>query len=303
MLAILSQRQGLHDLAERVRAIENRPAGQAQEGDTRGVPTGWGVAWGPARAASEGESVQGQTGAPGLLARGVVHEWFGPVDAPDAARGRGGQSVWSPPLCIFAHLARRSLVDAQSGGSDGWVVWIGRRCWAYPRVLAGGRDTDGALLDRSVFTDPPDDGGRLWAIELALRCRAVTAVIADGRGVDMAGSRRLQLAAKAGRALCLVARPAEEMRELSAAATRWLVRRAPSPGESAKESGEAGEGGPRWIVELLRCKGVRPVAGALRPVIVEWDHAQGAVVVPADVVRRAGGATDEGERGRTRRTA
>lgn len=138
------------------------------------------------------------------------------------------------------------------------------------------------LLERSIFVDPPDQASRWWAIDLALRSRAAAAVIADASGMDMASSRRLQLAGEAGGAIGLLVRPEKDGGMLSAAATRWLVR----PQLSATDR-------PRWVLELVRAKGgwgalgAGPRGGAwaedLR-VIVEWNRENGAVVVPADVV-------------------
>jgi hypothetical protein len=200
-----------------------------------------------------------------------VHEWFG---AADAARR------WAPPLGILLHLALRSL----EGSPAGCVVWIGRRCWPYPQVL------NRAGLRRSIFIDPPDGASRLWAIDLAARCPGVAAVVADGSALDMAATRRLQLAAEAGSALVLCARPPNELDRLSAAATRWLVRCAPSTDKA-----------PRWIVELLRCKGVQPESEVLRT--VEWKGAQSGVVVHAALVDRPDPAERPQADARTRRSA
>jgi hypothetical protein len=207
------------------------------------------------------------------------------------------------------------------------VVWIGRAIRPYPHLLLRGRAPigrfassrqstanarDRLLLERSLFIDPPDDGTRLWAIDLALRCNAVCAVIADGCGLSMAQTRRLQLAAEAGGALVLLARPPEEEAELSAAMTRWRITPAPSSTDR-----------PRWSIELLRRKGARgglnvttagmtraprppaiveepitdgsvhfrgPAAGAeagMRHWLLEWNHVQGVIAVPADVVDRS----------------
>ncbi len=178
-----------------------------------------------------------------------LHEWFGV----------------SPPLGIFLHLARESLADRP-------VFWIGRRCRPYGQVLGP------ELLRRSIFVDPPDDASRLWAIDLAARCPAAALVIADGRRLDMAATRRLQLAAEAGSVPVLCARPPEEIKRLSAASTRWQVRCAPSTDKN-----------PRWIVELLRCKGMRPevrrTPGKGRWTM-EWKRAQRDVVVHAELVDR-----------------
>lgn len=264
-------------LARLVHALEAR-ADHDQATPPTPVPTGW--------AAS--------SSSPPLtsLPRGIIHEWFGPADPCDS---RSRPEPWAPALCILTHLARQALAQASGGSAEGRsggvVLWIGRRCRPYPPLLSGPTPRDHALLRRSIFIDPPDDAARLWAIELALRSPAAIAVIADGSRLNMSASRRLQLAAKAAGALALIARPPAELRQLSAAATRWLVRREPS--ESS---------GPRWSVELLRCKGgvEREGIGGVGGVgvgamlesrdrwIVEWSRAQSAVVVPAPLVRRSG---------------
>ncbi len=217
-------------------------------------------------------------GAEGFrLARGVVHEWFD-VAAEGEGEGEGGRPAaghpWLPPLCLFAHIVTLTLAAAPAG----WALWIGRRCWPTPHALfrCGGRP----LLARSIFVDPPDERSRLMAIDLAVRCPAAAAVVGDGSGLSMAASRRFQVAAGEGRALVMLARPAHEAAALSAAAARWAVRCVPSDRD-----------GPRWTVELLRCKGVRPADGAQRPWTAEWrghrhhHHGTGALAVSSDVAR------------------
>jgi hypothetical protein len=181
----------------------------------------------------------------------------------------------SPPLCILAHLAGAAMNQASDDEAcrgrniaahipppiappiAPYVAWIGRKCWPYPRLLIRSRGMDvdhsidqqggvedRSMLERSIFIDPPDDAARLWAIDLALRSGALAAVVADGSKLDMAATRRLQLAAEHGGALALLARPPRELDRLSAASTRWIVRSVPSPGRW-----------PRWSIELCRCKG------------------------------------------------
>jgi hypothetical protein len=119
----------------------------------------------------------------------------------------------------------------------------------------------------------------LWAIDLAMRSAAVNVVIADCSRLRMAESRRLQLAAERGRALALLARPAWEGGELSAASTRWRVRRSPSPSSA-----------PRWIVELLRCKQAQGRSGTLRGDLRAWEIgyvSPGHLRLVADVVDRS----------------
>ncbi|HYF14050.1 MAG TPA: hypothetical protein VD971_03140 [Phycisphaerales bacterium] len=194
----------------------------------------------------------------GTLRCGAVHEWF----------GEGDRRGWSPPLVVLADTARRT---AEAGGLTR-IVWVGRSCWPCPLFL----DRCRSVLDNSIFLDPPDDASRLWCIDAAARCGHPTLVVGDGQRCTLAHTRRLQLAAGAGSGLCLLARPACEAKELSAAVTRWMVARAPSLSER-----------PRWTVTLLRDKD-RPVRMDEHPVTtVEWDDAAGGLCVPAPVADRA----------------
>ncbi len=198
-----------------------------------------------------------------------LHEWFGLADAPR----------WIPPLGILLYLVSRSLTGegGEGGGGGRAVAWIGRHCWPFFQGLPpADRHT---FYQRSIFIDPPDDMSRLWAIDLAARCPATAMVIADGSGLNLAATRRLQLAAESGSARVLCARPPEEMDHLSAATTRWLVRSAPSADKI-----------PRWNVQLLRCKGMQPDGQWT----VEWKSAQRGVVVHAVLADRPDPASKKG---------
>ena len=227
--------------------------------------------------------------------RSAVHEWFGVAGQgdvrPDAAAPP--RRFWSPPLCVLTHLAWQAM--ARDGVGHRRVLWIGPRCWPHARVLVcdglGGR----RLLKRSIFADPPDAASRLWAIDLALRSGAVVAVVADGSGMDMAATRRLQLAAEAGRAPALLARPPHELSQLSAADTRWLVRADPEPARNhpldpTNLLARAPPRRPRWIIELRRCKRARTYdqTHATPRWALEWHRGNHAVVVSADLVDRPG---------------
>jgi protein ImuA len=131
---------------------------------------------------------------------------------------------------------------------------------------------------RAVFVDPSGDAERLWAIDQALRCRGVACVIADGSRLEMAASRRLQLAAREGGTLGLLARPLGELGELSAARTRWRAQ--PAPNLEARWFPE-----PAWTLELLRCKGLRPTTDARRWT-VRVHHDTGDVSVVPDAPDR-----------------
>lgn len=169
----------------------------------------------------------------GGLRAGAVHEWCG------AGGDRRAFVAWVPPLLMLAHLAHRAVMSRPGA----WSVWIGRRVWLHGHAACAALGGP----ERSLWVDVPDAGARLWAIEAALRCPGVT-VIADGCGFDSAASRRLQLAASSCGAFGVLARPAGELAEISFAATRWAV--SPAPG---------GDLAPRWMLTLVRCKGVRAV--------------------------------------------
>lgn len=226
---------------------------------------------------------------PGGVPRGLVTEWFGVApEGPHANRAAtaGGPRVprpssetpkagrrpslatWTPPLSLLVHLAHQvcgGARDVRGADDPGPVLWIGRRVWPYGRALVRAGPLGARLLARSLFVAMPDDvaptrpsgtrtpeaGARLWALDLALRCRAVAAVVADGSGFAMAASRRLQVAAEAGHAFVLLARPAEEFDVPSAAAVRFVVTR-------TAIDADARPGAPRscaWSLTLRRAKG------------------------------------------------
>lgn len=223
-------------------------------------------------------------GVDGGLMVGAVHECLGLcTGAPDSRRD------WMPPLSILLHLAWRSQIAGQQRGK---VVWIGRQVWPMPVTLAQGWNLRAGLIDHSLFVDAVRPSDRLWAIDVALRTAGVRMVIADGSGLDMAASRRLQLAAEAGTqrgVICILARPAHEESMLTCATTRWRI----SPAPVTINPGAADRFGcvrvvPRWNLELLRCKGMQPALHSQWRWVVEADHGKGLVCVPADVDRRSG---------------
>ncbi len=270
------------ELAKRIEAVElcHRQAGEVE------------------RAASVA------TGLPGpvdVLPRGVLHEWLCADDGDgdgkrdgagydlndgvghgkrergcdgNSERVRKSASDGSPPVSLFVHLA------AHACGSDaGLIVWIGRSLWPTPHALMrAGAHVGRNLLRDSLLLDPSTLADRLWAIDLCARSPATSVVIADASGMQLAHSRRLQLAAEAGGALALLARPHREHTTLSAAAMRWRVACVPSPTTR-----------PRWRVELVRCKGVQRCHDmeAKKSLVLERHRATGCMRVPGDVADRS----------------
>ena len=262
-------RVSLDHLTARIRAVEGR--GQAMLALPR-LSTGWQTVDRVLRSSplpSGGYGEDGRKIALGGLARRAVHEWFG--------SDRSADRPWTPPVCILVHLAWQAILSEKEVSQ---VVWVGRCVWPHPKWLVRCDEQGRSLLQRSIFVDPTVHSGaggrtrglRLWAIDVALRNPLVSMVIADGSQLNMAATRRLLLAAEVNNGLGLLARPASELTERSAATTRWRVDYASSTESSA-----------RWTIELLRNRSAHRWGGPFRWT-VQWDHETGAITVPADVV-------------------
>lgn len=202
-------------------------------------------------------------GAGVSIERGCLHEWFGGTSKGDSGVDCQRSGFWVPPIAVLLGVVS---VLAREGGV---VVWVGRRCWPLLQSLirVGGADPApcDVLYRRCLFLDPVSRADRVWATELAVCNPAVAVVITDGSGITMAESRRVQLAAARGGVCVLLARAPWEVRELSAARTRWSVSSLRTVGNEQA-----------WTVELLRCKGVQPERGARRW-SVRRDHATGTI--------------------------
>lgn len=202
-------------------------------------------------------AIKTRDGAPPLLMPGLLHEWF-------------ADGSPFPPLMLAVCLAHQSVASRERGRA----VFVGSRVFPYVRSLVRCR-TLAEVIARAIFVDA-DRSDRAFVLDAVPRCAATSFLIADGSGIDMAFSRRLQLAAGAGGTLAISLRPLSELRELSAAATRWRVRSCPSDDDQ-----------PRWSLELLRCKGLRPTADARRWT-VRVCHETGDVRVAPDAPDRCG---------------
>lgn len=273
-------------LMEQIRAIEGRWGGEtvrfgaSHENDDRFlIPSGF---------------AEVDAALNGGLTRGALHEWFG-VEESDAATKRrsdeeagGRHGVWTPPLLPIVYLIKQTM----SGDSSlRCAVWIGRRCFPYGTALL---DADGGLglLERSLFVTVDRADDRLWTVDLALRCPAVGVVVADGNGFDLAATRRIQLVAKAHQTPAFLVRAPWEVRELSAAQTRWMVRWEKATKRRSDEATKEWEDeaeliNPRWSVELLRCKGRQP---EYRSGVWVWDRGQGAFRVLTPLAGATGDA-------------
>ena len=163
------------------------------------------------------------------------------------------------------------------------VLWIGPDDGPYAPGLATFGLSSEHLLTARIHR-PAD---RLWALEEAMRPTAdgpaLSAVLGQVDRLSLAASRRLQLAAEAGRVTLLLLRTKGTAPRTSAAVTRWCVG---SLG-SAPATAEPGLGDPAWRVELTRCRGGRPGAWA-----VSWTGAALVETSPATADSRDRGVPE-----------
>jgi len=235
-----------------------------------------------------------------------------------------GRRVWPYPRALFD---RSRVVEAGAAvgestpgrpAADGALMGLSLRLEEQPcSSSVDHADRGSCLAERSLFVDTGDDDSRrLWAIDTALRSPGVTAIVADGSRLGMAATRRLQLAAAASAErgddapLALLARPTGEAGEISAATTRWMVRRIARRADGRGDVGHERQGHepqrheePRWSLDLMRVKGAQvfrpparsattPVPGPARPApdlhVLEPPRVESARVEPERIELRLG---------------
>lgn len=101
-------------------------------------------------------------------------------------------------------------------GESNWLAWVAPPHIPYAPVLAAA----GVSLKRLILVRPHSVADAWWAAEQALRSGACGAVLGWLRAPDERRLRRLQLAAEAGRAWCILFRPLKAAQERSSAALR-----------------------------------------------------------------------------------
>ena len=187
----------------------------------------------------------------GGLSRSGVHEVAGPVE------GRGDGAAMGFVLALAGRFAGMPET-ATTGGRI--AIWIGPHDDLFAPALAPFGLNASALIRVRARGK-----GLLWALEEALRSGAAAAVVADCDGVDLTASRRLQLAAEAGRTPALLLRRRLMRHDGSdagaapiAAHTRWMVTSLGSIAETTAFGPVPGVGHAAWRLELVRSRGGRP---------------------------------------------
>ncbi|MBV9815562.1 MAG: hypothetical protein JO229_07405, partial [Alphaproteobacteria bacterium] len=167
-------------------------------------------------------------------------------------------SPYQPPPSPPASGRRGAKGVAQREPSeDGMVLW----CLPRPDLYGPGLAAHGLDPERVVLVRTSRDAEILWAMEEGLRSPGIVAVVGEVGTLPAVASRRLQLAAERSGITAFLLRRWREGGQASreralpnAAMTRWRVAALPS----RPSQGEPGVGCPRWLVELLRCRGGEP---------------------------------------------
>ena len=122
--------------------------------------------------------------------------------------------------------------------------WMRERGRLSPRGLAGLE----IWPERLVLVRADRDIEALWALEEGLKSGAVAGAVGTIRTAAFVATRRLDFAARAGRATAVLLR-AEAQGDLSVARLRWRVSAEPS---AAHPFDPAAPGAPRLTAELVR---------------------------------------------------
>jgi len=187
-------------------------------------------------------------------------------------------------------LAATAARFAMAAGEKGQVLWaVSRR-----DLFAPGLAQAGLTPERVLYAECQGDDEVLAVMEEAVRHGSLAAVIGEVGRVEMAATRRLQLAAEEGGTAALLLRRwrkagVDPLTPPSAATTRWRIGCAPSAPLPYPEIGPyEGIGRARWRVALVRQRGGPP-----HHWLLEAPDAEARLALPArsgDRPDQAGGA-------------
>jgi protein ImuA len=180
------------------------------------------------------------------------------LSAPDAPLPLAGERLEEvAPLtgtdfaCAFAFALARlgEAVDPRPIVITASKAWLNER----GRPFAQGIGVAGGRL---LLVATAKESQALWALEEALKSGAVAGGLGIAEDVGFVTTRRLDFAAKAGRAAAVLLRP-RPVEDLSAAHLRWRI----SPLASATDPLDArSPGAVRWRADLVRRRDGPPMA-------------------------------------------
>jgi protein ImuA len=178
---------------------------------------------------------------------------------------------------ILSNLLQKSAYAKASADRGGAVVWISSTHIIFPPALA----SFGINPAQIIFIRLRNRNQILWTIEEALKCEGLTAVVGEPSFIDLAISRRLQLATEQSGVTGFLLRTKQQTLNTTACTCRWQIH----PLQSETEDGLPGVGFPRLKVELLKVRNGRPGKWEL-----EWNNARGRF---NEVITKHSSAIDE----------
>ena len=170
-------------------------------------------------------------------------------------------------------LAVRRLADAEERRPLLWCR-LAQEEREYGRLHGHGLERLGLERRRFVTITLKKPAALLWTMEEALKSGALAVVLGDAEGAraGLTVTRRLALAAQAGKAAAILIFATTDS-QATASQTRWTAASVPS---RSPPHDAAAPGFPAWNIELTRARGGRPGAW-----ILEWHNAlHGFSVVP-----------------------
>jgi len=197
----------------------------------------------------------------------LLWEGFKPPQAGNADTFGLGPIEAAFPNGVFPVGALHELVcptPEQSAATSGFIagilgtlmkqggtcLWIGSSRKLFPSSLS----IFNLEPDRVIFIDLKRERDVLWVTEESLKCEGLTAVISELQDINIAQSRRLQLAVESSKVTGFILRTDIYKAKTSTCVARWRI----SPIPSETEDGLPGIGFPRWQVELLKVRNGNP---------------------------------------------
>lgn len=131
-----------------------------------------------------------------------------------AQYGSGELKLLMPALARLSQVEQSQLPEQTD--TAGWIAWVAPPFHPYPPALLQW----GVDLSRVLVVRPQTASETLWAAEQALSSGNCAAVLLWSDALNDVSSRRLQLAAEAGKSWAIAFRPLDALSQSSAAALR-----------------------------------------------------------------------------------
>src|SRR5688572_6613124 len=158
--------------------------------------------------------------------------------------------VLSTLLQTSSAYAKAPADKAKASADRGAAIWISSSHLIFPPALV----SFGIEPSRIIFIRLRNQKEILWTVEEALKCEGLTAVVGEIAAIDLAVSRRLQLASEQSRVTGFLLRHRPGQLATTACVCRWQIH----PVQSETIDGTPGVGFPRWQVELLKARNGKP---------------------------------------------